>query len=82
MYVKETPQKNGSTNIAIVEKYWDSDAKMSRQRTVSGFGSLDELDKKHGDGRAYVRSICKELNERKSAEGQSVLITIHPQERI
>jgi transposase len=82
MRVKSTLQKNGKTNLAIIEKYWDPKNKTSRQRTVKGYGFLEDLDKEHGDGLAYVQAICDELNAKKAAAKQSVSLEIHPQEKI
>jgi hypothetical protein len=82
MRVKETVQKNGRTNVAIIEKYWDSATKMSRQRTVKGLGYLDVLDKEHGDGRAWARALCDKLNAEKAAAEAGVGLVIHPMERI
>jgi hypothetical protein len=78
--VKRTPQKNGRTNIAIVEKYWKDGA--SRQRTVLGLGYLDLLNGEHGDGMAYAEALAKELTEAAAAEAAAVPLEIYPKERI
>jgi len=82
MHIKETKQKNGRINISIIERYWDPQKKSSRQRTVLGFGRLDLLDEKYGDGRAHVKAILDEMNAEKEAAEQDVTIVIHPAEKI
>ena len=80
MYVKETKQKNGRVNIAIVEGRWENGT--CRQRTVKGFGYVDVLAKSHDDPRAYVQSLCKKMNAEKEKAAEAVNVKIHPLEKI
>jgi transposase len=82
MHIKPTRLKNGKTNIAIIERYWDPAKKASRQRTVRGLGLLDVLDTEHGDGMAWAQALCDELNAERAASKQAVAIEIHPDEKI
>jgi transposase len=82
MHIKPTRLKNGKTNIAIIERYWDPAKKASRQRTVRGLGLLDVLDTEHGDGMAWAQALCDELNAERATSKQAVAIEIHPDEKI
>ncbi|MDR1572276.1 MAG: IS1634 family transposase [Clostridiales Family XIII bacterium] len=80
--MKPTRLRNGKTNVSIIERYWDPARKASRQRTVRGLGLLEDLDREHGDGMAWARGVCDELNAKRAAARQAVPIEIHPDEKI
>jgi transposase len=80
--VKPTKTKGGRVNLAIVEGVWDPQKKQSRQKTVKGLGYKDVLDATYGDGMAWAKALCDELNAKRTAAKQAVPIEIHPNEKI
>lgn len=48
MFLRRT-QKGDGKYLAIVENFYDSSLKKSRQRTVKGIGYLEDLSKQHED---------------------------------
>ena len=45
MYLKKKKEPNGDIYLSIMEKYYDSQKKIARERTVEGIGHVSELKK-------------------------------------
>ena len=80
MRIKKTKQKNGRISISITSAYWQDGR--SKMRTVKGYGYLDELDRIHGDGLAFVQSELEQMNAEAALRDSPLDITIHPKEKI
>ena len=81
MYLKKKKEPNGDIYLSIMEKYYDSQKKIARERTVEGIGHISELKKEYDDPVAYFTRYAKELTEQKKKE-KSVTITIDSTEKM
>ena len=66
MYLKKKREPNGDIYLSIMEKYYDSQKKIARERTVEGIGHISELKKEYYDPVAhFTRYARNSLNRRK-----------------
>ena len=45
MYLKKKKEANGDIYLSVMEKYYDSKNKTTRERTVQGIGHVSQLGK-------------------------------------
>lgn len=75
MYLKKKKEKNGDIYLSIMEKYYDSQKKTTRERTVEGIGHISGLSLQYDDPVAHFTKYAKELTEQKKKE-ETACITI------
>ena len=63
MYIKKTKQKNNRIRLDVVENYYDSEKKISKQITLKSIGYIDELEKEHKDPVAYYKNMILAYKE-------------------
>ena len=68
MYLKKKKEANGDIYLSVMEKYYDSKNKTTRERTVQGIGHVSQLGKDCEDPIAYYTEYVRELTEKKNAE--------------
>ena len=81
MYLKKKREPDGDIYLSIMEKYYDSQKRSARERTVEGIGHVSELKKDYDDPVAYFTRYAKELTEQKKKE-KAVTITIDSTEKM
>jgi hypothetical protein len=75
MYLKKRKDKNGDIYLSIMEKYYDSQKKCSRERTIEGIGFVSQLKNDYEDPIAHFAQRAKNLtSEKKSARSKTVTI--------
>lgn len=79
MYLKKKKEADGDIYLSVMEKYYDSKNKVTRERTIKGIGHVSQLKKEHDDPIAYYTQYAKELTERVKEE-KSLTITIEKDE--
>ena len=79
MYLKKKKEADGDIYLSVMEKYYDSKNKVTRERTIKGIGHVSQLKKEHDDPIAYYTQYAKELTERVKEE-RSLTITIEKDE--
>jgi len=60
-------RKNGRVYLSIEKRYWDSDAKKSRNKTVKSIGYVDELIKDYPDPIAHFKELARKMTEEEEA---------------
>jgi len=80
MFLHKSKRKGDRIYLSIVEAYRKNGK--PAKRTVKTLGYLDDLEKEYEDPIAYFQEYCREQNELRKAERQSVTIEIHPKEKI
>ena len=75
MYLKKKKETDGDIYLSIMEKYYDSSKRTTRERTFEGIGRLSELKKQYDDPITYFTQYAKDLTEQKKTE-KSTTITI------
>ena len=79
MYLKKKKEADGDIYLSVMEKYYDSKNKVTRERTIKGIGHVSQLKKEHDDPIAYYTQYAKELTQRVKEE-KSLTITIEKDE--
>ena len=58
MYLKKRTNKDGDIYLSIMEKYYDSNAKKTRERTVKAIGYVSELATQYPDPIAHFKTVA------------------------
>lgn len=83
MYLKKRKDPNGDIYLSIMEKYYDSQKKVARERTVEGIGFVSKLKKEYEDPIAYFSQRAADLTaEAKEAKEKSITIDTAQQMQI
>ena len=82
MHLKQTRQKSGKISLSIVESWWDSKKKQSRQKTVKTLGFLEDLAKQYPDPVAWGKQEAQRLTQENKIPAQSINLEIHPSQKI
>ena len=65
IFLKQSKFKNGRTYLSIVNGYYDSNTKNSKQDTIQKIGFLDILEKEYDDPITYFKEKASQLNKEK-----------------
>lgn len=72
IFLKQSKYKNGKTFLSIVNGYYDSETKNSKQITLEKIGFLEDLKNSYGDPISYFKEKAEQLNKERK---QSTIIT-------
>lgn len=61
MYLKKKKEANGDIYLSVMEKYYDSKNKTTRERTVQGIGHVSQLSRDYDDPIAHYTRYAQEL---------------------
>lgn len=75
MYLKKRTNKDGDIYLSIMEKYYDSNAKKTRERTVKAIGYVSELATQYPDPIAHFKTVAEDMTFKKKEE-RTQIITI------
>lgn len=73
MYLKKKKEANGDIYLSVMEKYYDSKNKTTRERTVQGIGHVSQLSRDYDDPIAHYTRYAQELTEKKNAEKKETI---------
>lgn len=72
IFLKQSKYKNGKTFLSIVNGYYDSETKNSKQITLEKIGFLEDLKNSYSDPISYFKEKAEQLNKERK---QSTIIT-------
>ena len=81
MYLKKKKEADGDIYLSVMEKYYDRERKVSRERTVEGIGHVSKLLEKYDDPIAHFTAYAEELTEKANTERLHT-ITIDADEKL
>ncbi len=76
MYLSIKKYKNGRTHLSIVDKYWDKEAKRSKDRVIETIGYVDKYEDMYKDPIAHFKEEVEKRNKEKKASKEISNITI------
>ena len=82
MYLKKTKQKNGRIHLDIIDSYYDSEKKATRQITIKSLGYVDELKSLHVDPENYYKKIIDKYNSNMKNNSYSISLNFKTNEKM
>ena len=73
MYLKKRTNKDGDIYLSIMEKYYDSNAKKTRERTVQAIGYVSELIAQYPNPIAHFKTVAENMTFKKKEERTQVI---------
>lgn len=76
MYLSVKNYANGRTHLSIVEKYWDKNAKKTKDRVIETIGYVDKYLDIYDDPIAHFKKEVEERNKEKKKDNEIFTLTI------
>ncbi len=76
MYLSIKKYKNGRTHLSIVDKYWDKEAKRSKDRVIETIGYVDKYEDMYKDPIAHFKEEVEKRNKEKKESKEISSVTI------